>query len=162
MITELEQKNGAIKWKHEIKHGVETLQQHQRWAGVWIKFFKGPFIIYACIDSTMMWWNQRWIVPALFQVSMHASEELEQWWKVSQVSISSLLHITPCAGHSRWSIDCLSHGELPGGRNLSRTERIRNSYLAPKHVFSYPTQAKTAVVCLFGLFDHALSVFWSA
>ena len=73
VITELKQKNGAIKWKHEIKHGVETLQQHQRRAGVWIKFFKGPFIIYACIDSTMMWWNQRWIVPALFQVLMHAS-----------------------------------------------------------------------------------------
>ena len=29
MITELEQKNGAIKRKHEIKHGVEAAVQHQ-------------------------------------------------------------------------------------------------------------------------------------
>ena len=28
MITELEQKNGAIKRKHEIKHGVEAAVQH--------------------------------------------------------------------------------------------------------------------------------------
>ena len=93
MITKPEQKNGAIKRKHEIKHGVEAAK-HQRCSSVWITFFKGPFIIYACIDSVMMWWN---LLDCPIIPSFDACEWSGTMVKISQVSISSLLHIAPPA-----------------------------------------------------------------
>ena len=59
----------GLKWLPNWSRKMERLNENMRsntgWRqqcnispGVWIIFFKGPFIIYACIDSTMMWWNQ--------------------------------------------------------------------------------------------------------
>ena len=123
----------GLKWLQNWSRKMERLNENMRsntgWRqqcnispGVWIIFFKGPFIIYACIDSTMMWWNQLNcpIIP-IFDACERVKWD-RQWWKVSQVSISSLLHIAPCAGpgqhDQRWSIDCLgnvdTHFTQPG------------------------------------------------
>ena len=96
MITELEQKNGAIKRKHEIKHGVEAAVQHQ--SRCMNNIFQRT-IYYLCMHR----FDDDVMKPVeLSHYSnfrcMRAASEVGQWWKVSQVSISSLLHIAPCAG----------------------------------------------------------------
>ena len=95
MITELEQKNGAIKRKHEIKHGVEAAVQHQ--SRCMNNIFQRT-IYYLCMhrfDDDVM---KPVELSHYSNFRCMRASGVGQWWKVSQVSISSLLHIAPCAG----------------------------------------------------------------
>ena len=88
MITELEQKNGAIKRKHEIKHGVEAVQ-HQCWC---MNYIFQRTIYYLCMhrfsDDVMKPELNCPIIPSLDACEWRSGTMVKSFPSFYQLSIT--------------------------------------------------------------------------